>query len=239
MGKMTGTIVDVGIPADQFALKHTLDVLQTVTFEVEQMVATHQDCLMPYIWIGTTDRARLEEALTADESVADFHLIAEFDTDCLYQLEWVERTEHLIRILVDQKATVLTATGQEDTWHLRLLFADHDTISHTNKYCEENGIEFEVENIHEFNDNRGSRFGLTDTQQTALNLAAARGYYSIPRDVSAEDLAAEIGVSHQALSEQLRRGHGNLINHILVGGVGTPKAPEPEQTEEEREIGTD
>lgn len=236
---MTGTIVDVNFPAEQFALEHTLDVLQTVTFEVEQMVATNNDSLMPFLWIGTTDRTTLEEAFTADESVADFQLIAAFDTDCLYQLEWVEHIDHLIQILVNEKATVLTATGQENTWHLRLLFADHDAVTRTHNYCQEKGIDFEIENIYNFDNQRSDRFGLTGTQQTALRLAAARGYYSIPREASMEDLAEEIGVSHQALSEQLRRGHGNLITNVLVDGLGVPEVPKPEQMEDQQESATD
>ncbi len=33
----------------QFALEHTLNALHTVTFEVEQMVATNQNSLLPFI----------------------------------------------------------------------------------------------------------------------------------------------------------------------------------------------
>ncbi len=52
------------------------------------------------------------------------------------------------------RKTVLAAIGQEDTWHLRLLFADHDSITRSIKYCEKNGIDFDIENIHEFSDER-------------------------------------------------------------------------------------
>ncbi|WP_227379691.1 helix-turn-helix domain-containing protein [Haladaptatus halobius] len=232
---MTGTIVDVTVPTKQFALQHTLSEFETVTFEVKQMVATTQDSLMPFMRIETTDCARLESAFATDDSVADFERIADFDTDCLYQLEWVERIDKRIRVLIDQKATILTATGKGDTWHLRLLFADHNAISRTNTSCKEHGIDFDVKNIHELSGQQCKRFGLTDSQQTALRLAAARGYYSIPRDVTAEDLAAELGITHQALSERLRRGHGSLVNHVLSNGGGTLELTELGQTERERE----
>ncbi|MFB9809579.1 helix-turn-helix domain-containing protein [Haladaptatus pallidirubidus] len=70
-------------------------------------------------------------------------------------------------------------------------------------------------NIQEFSDRGGTRFGLTESQRTALQLAAERGYYTVPREVTADDLSEEFGISHQALSERLRRAHGNLIQHVL------------------------
>ncbi|SIR96366.1 hypothetical protein SAMN05421858_4789 [Haladaptatus litoreus] len=223
---MAGTIVEVTFPAKQFALEHTLNTLETVTFEVEQIVATNPDSLMPFIWITTSDQSLLEEAFTADESVAEFQLIADFETEYLYQLEWVDHIEHLIRILVTEKATVLAARGQENTWHLRLLFADHDSVTRTHEYCQEHGIEFDIENIQEFSNQRSTRFGLTETQQNALYLAADRGYYSVPRESTTEELAEALDVSHQALSERLRRGHGTLVDHLL----STSKTAEPHET---------
>jgi HTH DNA binding domain len=73
----------------------------------------------------------------------------------------------------------------------------------------------------------------------ALRLAVARRYYSIPRETATEELAEEVGVSHQTLSEQLRRGHGNRLNHVLVDGPGTPEAPNQKPTETDQEKRTD
>ncbi|WP_458191145.1 helix-turn-helix domain-containing protein [Haladaptatus sp. NG-WS-4] len=235
---MAGTIVEVTFPAKQFALEHTLNTLETVTFEVEQIVATNPDSLMPFIWITTSYRSLLEEAFTADESVAEFQLIADFETEYLYQLEWVDHIEHLIRILVTEKATVLAARGHENTWHLRLLFADHDSVTRTHEYCQEHGIEFDIENIKEFNNQRSARFGLTKTQQNALQLAADRGYYSVPRESTTEELAEALNVCHQALSERLRRGHGTLVDHLLSTSK-TAEPPETTLTEPDQKTRTD
>lgn len=224
---MAGTIVEVTLPAEQFALEHTLGELETVTLEVERMVATNRESLMPLTWIQTDDRTAIEEALTEDDSVTDFQLIADLDAECLYQLEWITRIDHLIQILVEANGTVLAATGRDDTWHLRLLFADHDAVRHTTEYCEEHGLDFDIDNIYEFSENHRNRLGLTETQQRALRFAADRGYYSIPREITADDLADELGVTHQALSERLRRAHGNLVDHVFVENAGAPKPPGP------------
>jgi predicted DNA binding protein len=77
------------------------------------------------------------------------------------------------------------------------------------------GIDFDVMNIHDLTGHSGSRVGLTDCQQMALQVAAERGYYTVPRETTADELAEEFGISHQALSERLRRAHGNLVHQIL------------------------
>ncbi|WP_458191032.1 helix-turn-helix domain-containing protein [Haladaptatus sp. NG-WS-4] len=223
---MGGTIVEVSIAAEEFALEHTLTTLETVTFEVEQTIATDRDGLMPFIWFTTDDCLALEHALTDDDSVTDFQLIADFETDSLYQLAWTDRVNHLIRVLAEENGAVLAATGHSGIWHLRLLFADHDAVRRTSEYCEEQGIPLEIQNIQEFTRESQTRFGLTKSQQRALQLAATHGYYSVPREATADELAEKLDVSHQALSERLRRAHGNLVGHVFLNRVGTPEVAE-------------
>lgn len=42
------------------------------------------------------------------------------------------------------------------------------------------------------------------------------GYYSIPRQGSTNGLAAEFGISDQAMTERLRRGIRNLVTSTLL-----------------------
>ena len=42
------------------------------------------------------------------------------------------------------------------------------------------------------------------------------GYYNIPRSISAEELATDLGISHQALSARFRRAHSQLVESELV-----------------------
>ncbi|EFW93068.1 DNA binding domain-containing protein [Haladaptatus paucihalophilus DX253] len=59
----------------------------------------------------------------------------------------------------------------------------------------------------------------TEQQHETLRSAMDRGYYEIPRRMTTTDLAEELGVSHQAVSERLRRGHRCLVEH----GLPTPR----------------
>ncbi|GAA0229779.1 helix-turn-helix domain-containing protein [Haladaptatus pallidirubidus] len=214
---MTGTIAEVTFPADKFALEQTLRSLDATRFDIEQVVAYNQNRLMPFVWAGTSDRETVESAYLTDESVSAFQFVAEFDTECLYQLEWVAKIDSLVRILVEERGAILTATGKEDTWNLRILFGDHDALARTYEHCETQGIDLEVNTIQEFVHGRTGQFGLTQSQRRTLQLAHDRGYYSVPREASAKTLAGELGVTHQSLSERLRRGHENLVKNTLGG----------------------
>ncbi len=186
---MTGTIAEVAFPADEFALGKTLETLDSVRFDIEQVVAYNRNQFMPFVWAGTADRREVETAFEADESVRDFQFVGGFDTESLYRLEWVRDIELLTQILVEENGTVLAATGKDDRWNLRLLFSNHNAVTRTYEYCRRRGIDLDLQNIREFSEGRTGRYGLTESQQQTLLLAHDTGYYSVPRNASATDLA--------------------------------------------------
>jgi predicted DNA binding protein len=59
---------------------------------------------------------------------------------------------------------------------------------------------------------------MTDEQFDALAAACKRGCFDIPRGVDLDDLADELDITHQSLSERLRRGHDVLIEETLLVG---------------------
>jgi predicted DNA binding protein len=61
---------------------------------------------------------------------------------------------------------------------------------------------------------------LSEKQFQALSLAFDRGYFAVPRRITLENLADEVGVSHQALSERLRRGQQVVLSELLRNGNG-------------------
>jgi predicted DNA binding protein len=220
---MVGTVVEVEIPADEFALWETLTEHEKLEFEIERVVAHETDRVMPFVWAsgGTADT---ESILKNDTSVENLQLLADLDDEQLYQMEWTDHIQTLVHILVDEEATVLSASGNSSHWHLRILFPNRDALSQTYEYCRENDLSLDIRNIYQLDQGRKGRFGLTDDQQDTLTLAFQEGYYDIPREASAENLAGELDVSHQAVSERLRRGHRSLVKNTLIIGRDTDEA---------------
>lgn len=219
---MGGTVAKLELPAEEFALYDTLDALGEVEFEVERVVAYDTDRVMPLVWVTRTDFDTIEDELANDPSVEEVELLSDLDDERLYRMAWVERIDTLIEILVEEHGTVIAAFGTERGWNLRVIFPDRDSLSRTYDYCTDHGLSLEVVSVYDLDEGRQGRFGLTDDQQDALTVAFDRGYYDIPRECTLAELADEVGSSHQALSERIRRAHRNVVkNTVIIGEEGS------------------
>ncbi|WP_276261193.1 helix-turn-helix domain-containing protein [Haloglomus litoreum] len=59
------------------------------------------------------------------------------------------------------------------------------------------------------------RWDLTPAQEKAVRAALAAGYFSVPRDVTAAEVAETLGISKSAFLERLRRGQGSLFTQLF------------------------
>ena len=219
---MGGTVAEIDVPVEEFALGETFERVPEVAFEIERIVANDPEQVIPFVWASGDglDSDDLEDGLAADGSVDEFERLAGFDDEWLYRMTWSDRVGMLVQILVEEGGTVLAAFGRDGRWNLRVLFPDHDGLSRTHEYCEEADLTWSVKRIYRLDEGRQGRYGLTDKQQDTLAAAFEHGYYDIPRKTAAKDLAEELNISHQALSEQLRRAHGNLVKNTIIVGRG-------------------
>jgi predicted DNA binding protein len=224
-----GTIVEAVVPATEFALQGTSESLGDVAFRLERVVAQDADSIMPFLWVAGAERASLEDALDTDPSIEDFSLVTDLGEKWLYEMRWVDRIETLVRTIVDERAVLLAATGSAVTWELKFLFLDRDAIRSVEADFEEAGTSFDVHQIYDQREGALGAHGLTNKQYRALALALERGYYDVPRTTNAKELAAELGISHQALSEQLRRAHESVVDDT-VGMSASALAESPDDS---------
>jgi predicted DNA binding protein len=122
--------------------------------------------------------------------------------------------------MVETNATILEAHGQ-DNWLFRIRFNDHESLSAFSDYCRRHEIRLNVRRVHnltaeELND---APFELTDEQREALELAVERGYFEVPRRATLSDLAGDLDVSQQAVSERLRRGTNKVMRALVDGAL--------------------
>lgn len=217
-----GTIAEITIPASAFALRETFEALPDVRFETVR-VAYCADRAMSFVWVAAgegVDLDAVDEALASDPSVERVTLLSDLVDERLYRLEWADRTGGVLRALVDEEATVLSAQGANGEWHLRLLFPSRESLSSAFEFGRGGEFTASIDQIYELESTeRGGQFGLTEGQYGTLVTAHERGYYEIPRRITQEALADELGISRQALSERFRRGHGRLVDNTLGGGA--------------------
>jgi len=211
------TIVDATIPTSQFALDHTFERLENPEFEIVRLVESGEDAVMPFLWATADDLDALSDAVHEDPSTNNVETIAELDEGRLYRMEWTAQIQVVMYILLEESATVVDAHAANEAWYLKILFPEHDSVSATDEFCDEYDIDLQFERIYQVSENlRRGKFGLTEQQYEAVMTAFERGYYQVPRGNELAEVADERGVSHQALSEQIRRGHRNLIETALA-----------------------
>jgi predicted DNA binding protein len=212
-------IARIAVPASALALGEVLESLPDAEFEVERIVETGEDRVMPLLWVRDAEQEEIEDVLEEASSVQNASLVAAFDEEFLYQMDWIDRIDLLVQMITNSKASILDAYGQRGRWHLRVLYPDRQLFSKTHDFCEEHGMDLQIQSIREMEGEPAGRYGLTEEQHQALVYAVKRGYFKIPRDITLEELATETDVSHQALSERLRRGMETLVEDTLMIGT--------------------
>ena len=214
------TIAELAVPAAEFALRHTLEATDDFDAEIERVVAYDPDHVMPYVWFSA-DESTLKtvgDALADDPSVEEAEQLTDLDGECLYQMNWVDDVTVVLHLLTEERATVLDAHVENKQWRFRVLFPERDALSRTYEFATEQGYSVEIRKIHRLEENRHGRYDLTDAQYETLVAALERGYYEIPREIDMDALSDELGISHQALSERLRRAHGALVEEVVEIG---------------------
>ena len=114
----------------------------------------------------------------------------------------------------------MNATGGPEKWEFELRFPSHEALATFQEECSDARIHVEVGRV--YNPTRpesGPFYGLTQPQRDTLVRAVDGGYYSIPRQLSTQDIAEEFDISDQAVTERLRRAIVTLVDNSLVAAM--------------------
>lgn len=216
------TIAEIELPANEFALRDTLATVPGLELDVLRVAAHGEDRILPHMWAQADAFDDLDAALREDSTVDGFDVLDDLGEERLYRMNWVGQIRVIVHVLLEENATVLDAHGEDERWRFRILFPDRDALSATYEFAREAGLSFDVRNIYELDETRHGFFGLTEEQHETLMIALDSGYYQVPRQATADDLADDLDISHQAVSERLRRGHGTLVENALAIGTDEP-----------------
>ncbi|WP_224332989.1 bacterio-opsin activator domain-containing protein [Haloprofundus halobius] len=210
-------IAEFTVDADDFALHHALTTAPDMIVEIERVVATMEDRIMPYFWVSGGDQSVFETAFNEDSSVTNVQKVDEIDEAVLYRAEWTENIETIVYAYIKIGATILQATGRDEYWELQMRFDNREEVSQFQTYCTEHEISFELSQIyHQEEPMASAQYGLTSKQRQTLVTALEAGYYDIPQATTMTELASNVGISQSAFSKRLHHGHKNLITNALT-----------------------
>lgn len=210
------TLVELECPADRVGLARTFDRDGTFEFRIDGMIGDAP----PLVWTSGTDRGVVDDALEADPSVDVIASLANASDDrWLFRLEFGDGLTRLQEIVIDNDGAILAASGRDGEWLLELLFHDRSAVSATHERLAELEYDVVVQRVTTLDERAGGQTPLTETQYETIVTAHELGYFDVPRNVTLQELADELGVSHQALSERLRRSHAALVSAELSNRI--------------------
>lgn len=211
------TIAEFTIPAEAFALGHTLERVSGLEVEVERVVAAAPETVIPCVRLLGDEETleRADDALAGDPTVEAATPLLELEDERCYRIRWEQSVVDAVRLLTREEATVLEAAVEDDRWWFRVLFPDREALARSYEFATDRGVPVDLRKINRLEGTRHGRFDLTDPQYETLVAALEHGYYDIPREIDMEALSDELEISHQALSERLRRAHLTLVREAV------------------------
>ncbi|SNZ15817.1 Predicted DNA binding protein, contains HTH domain [Natronoarchaeum philippinense] len=217
-------IAELRIPATDFELGRILNLSNGASVELETLVPAGERAV-PFLWVYGVDTEAFAARLDAEPSVEEIEIVEAFDSQALYGLDWNAADDLLLTTIRDQCGQIVRATGSGEEWRFELRFPDHDAMSTFRRRCEDAGATITVARVyHPTGPDARARFGLTEHQHEALTLAVEMGYYDVPRRCTTVEVASELGISDQALTERLRRGISALAENTVFAQTNATAA---------------
>ena len=212
-------ILEFTIDDGEFSFGRILARPPEMHLELERVVPTGE-MVMPFVWATGGDHEVFEERVRTNPAVAELLALDRIDDRVLYRIEWAEQPTDLLEGIAETQGVILEAEGNEK-WAFRLRFLDHEGLSAFHNFVLEHGLPIHIERTYTLTEGSGCgrQFGLTEAQREALVLATERGYFDVPSEATLDELAEELGITRQALSERIRRGNGAILREALLSSA--------------------
>lgn len=207
-------IVEFTLRSPGIVLHETVTSVPDVRIEIESL-----DGLVPrqpsaVMWARGERLDEFDAVIRADETVEDLRLLDELEGRRLYGFQFSDSVDIVFYpVFIELGASLLTLTGQDGDWSVRMRFPDRDQLSVFREFCAENDVTFQLDRVYHEPDE--SKHPLTARQREAVAVAFDAGYFEVPRGVALQDVADELGVSQQAASERLRRAMYHLAAEVV------------------------
>lgn len=210
-------VAELQIRSAGMVLASTLDRVPEMELDLITEVATDPERPYLFVWASGGDLDGFEAAMVEDATVAEVEAYTHLEDRSLYRIQVSGATEVVTYPdWVEFGVNLLEATWRDGWWHLQLRVPERDALGRIREWCSEHGVDLEVDGVFTGGPPGSSHAELTPEQREVLRRADELGYFDIPRQHTMADLAADLGLSSQAVSERLRRSYRTLVaEHVL------------------------
>lgn len=209
-------VVEFGV--DSPILRDAIAQAPSTTITHEAQYRPDDDIRLLF-WAEGESLDAFDDALAGDDTVVDRTILAETQGRRLYRVTYTEYGESVATFPAwsDLDLSILHSTATESGWEARMRMPDRNALEAYREVCERKDIRFELHSVYEeWQTKAESEAALTAPQREALSTARELGYFEIPRQASLADVATELGITPQSLSERLRRGIPVLVDAVLL-----------------------
>lgn len=202
-------------PTAAYPLGEPLADHPEVTVEVDRIL--HAGAPTHYVWIAGPGRETFLATLRADPPGSGVRTVEDVGNRTLVVVEWQGHPTPLFAAVAAAERQVAGLRGGHEGWRLRLRLPDQRALATFREECAGRGISLTLEAVYGPAVADGSsEDDLTEPQAETIAAAFAAGYFDVPRRVTLADLAADLGVSEQAVSERLRRALATILGKTLA-----------------------
>ncbi|RQH00006.1 helix-turn-helix domain-containing protein [Natrarchaeobius oligotrophus] len=205
------SIADIEIPADGTGLGELFEAVPSLTCEMERVIASSGHGL----WLSGDTQPEIEDALTDASAIGTYSCITNEEERFLYDIEFDPDTVDPFEVVLEQNGTVLSASASNGSWLLSVRVVERENVSTLYDRLVEQDVSPTIVRLFDLSEESRTQCGLTARQYETLVAAVDHGYFEIPREVSMQELSDELDISHQALSERLRRAYRALVTSEL------------------------
>lgn len=210
-------IAHISVPPDEFKLAGTLRAHDSLRIEAERLVPLAGG-IAPYLWLTGLPVERARHTLLRDEDVERAEVVDHVGDAVLVRVWWTECRHALLESLVAVEATCFEGIAEGGAWHLELRFPSRKALSGCYQECLDRDVTLTVNGIYD--DARPDHGHVADTlsdrQYETIRTAFETGYFAVPREITLEELAEQLGISDTAASQRIRRGLQKLLAEELV-----------------------
>jgi len=212
------TIATFTVGRHAFPIGSILDTFPEARIEIEQLVPTGE-AVKPYFWVEGPASEQVREVLWDSDHVDNMVVVDTINGRSLLRCDCPSSGTMLLPAITEAEVALLSAVGTGPGWTVTIRGADRAAIAEFDDHCRDLGVRITVTDIHDLDPGQTGPSELTAAQEAALVAAYERGYYDEPRRCTLEDIASELDISRQALSNRLRRAYGSLIESHVMDAV--------------------
>ncbi|KTG30607.1 helix-turn-helix domain-containing protein [Haloferax profundi] len=168
---------------------------------------------VPYFTTTGPNVDSIEDVLDSHANVEHFELVSSGPERRLYRCQWSLQDGGIISTIQAHDGIVREMVGTKDGWTLSVFFPTNDHAAQFHDTCLDRRLEIDVRRVEpsSVDERHPATSDLSEKQLTALELAFSQGYFETPKEASLADIADDIGISEQALSQRIRRALNRLV----------------------------